>query len=73
MDKVYFEYKKQKISKEEDQKESNMCVVYGCPRIGTITQDGRRNCRYHWNRHGDILARVTQALKMHEYLFNWNE
>lgn len=59
--------------KEVEHKESTMCAVYGCPRIGTITQDGRRNCRYHWNRSGDVLHHITLMLKNHEFLFNWYE
>ena len=59
--------------KEADHKPSGMCAIYGCPRIGTITQDGRRNCRYHWNRSGAVLHAITLALKTHESLFNWHE
>ena len=61
------------VKKEEEHKESMMCAVYGCPRIGTITQDSRRNCRYHWNRSGDVLHHITLVLKNHEFLFNWYE
>lgn len=54
-------------------KPSGMCVIHGCPRAGTIIQDGRRNCPYHWNRSGTVLHAITLALKNYATLFNWHE
>lgn len=48
------------------------CEVYGCPKDGHI-HTGNWNCRYHWNRHGEILSRITFNLNKYESDVNWYE
>jgi hypothetical protein len=52
--------------------DSSHCAVYGCPRAGHIFTNNW-NCRYHFGKPGESLARITLTLKNHAKDFDWCE
>lgn len=49
-----------------------MCEVYGCGRQGTI-KTANWNCRYHFGKSGNALARITGILHNHDLEISWYE
>jgi len=49
------------------------CLAHGCPRIPTITHEGRKICRYHYGRAAKDWGYISMTLNNHKCEIDWYE